>query len=84
MHGMHCESAPPRENVPARQLTQVPPTPTVVTPLPLGQTGRTHDTLVAAPKRTVPMPLGQAVGAEVPPAQKELTGHTGQPPLLLR
>jgi hypothetical protein len=52
--------------------------------MPYPQTGRTHETLVAAPKSTVPVPLGQAVGAEVPPAQKELTGHTGQPPLLLR
>jgi hypothetical protein len=81
---LHCESAPPGENVPSRQLTQVPETPTVATPLPSGQTGCKHETLVEAPKSTVPVPLGQAIGAEVPPKQKELTGHTGQPPLLLR
>lgn len=84
MHGVHSESAPPGENVPSRQFAHVPETPTVATPLPNEQTGRTHETLDAAPKRTVPAPLGQAVGADVPPAQKEFTGHTGQPPLLLK
>jgi hypothetical protein len=84
MHGKHCESAPPGENVPTRQLAHVPLTPIVATPLPNAQTGRTHEMLVAAPRSTVPAPLGQAVGGAVPPAQKELTGHTGQPPLLLR
>jgi hypothetical protein len=65
-------------------LAQVPETPTVATPLPIEQTGCTHETLDAAPKSTVPLPLGQAVGADVPPKQKELMGHTGQPPLLLK